>query len=184
MREREGKNAQLGASPIQDSSAFSTRDVLALQTRWVLANAELTSNPLTHGRRLLQIHADRLMKVIMLMEILPWSIEGGKPPPDPHCPCCIRCSHATTSAPLRHFRGSPYGAAKCQTVMKAGRPQQPAQSRGCICLLTAYATGPTLRTGPSFCAMQGSSMACCAPAHPNCTCITQDWSTTFWQSSA
>ena len=31
------------------------------------------------------------------------------------------------------------------------------------------ATGPTLRTGPSLCVMQGSPITYCAPAHPNCT---------------
>ena len=97
--EREGKNAPAGASP-SGRSAFLYS--LVLFNAWVLANAELTSNPLTLGgvySRFTQTD----MKVIMLMEILPWSMEGGKPPPDPHCPCCTgaTCRGVNTAPPLQ-----------------------------------------------------------------------------------
>ena len=74
---------------------------LVLFNAWVLANAELTSSPLALGgvySRFTQTD----MKVIMLMEILPWSMDGGKPPPDPHCPCCTgaTCRGISAAPPL------------------------------------------------------------------------------------
>ena len=74
---------------------------LVLYNAWVLANAELTSSPLALGgvySRFTQTD----MKVIMLMDILPWSTDGGKPPPDPHCPCCTgaTCRGVSTAPPL------------------------------------------------------------------------------------
>ena len=75
---------------------------LVLFNAWVLANAELTGNPLALGgvySRFTQTD----MKVICL-EILPWGMDGGRPPPDPHCPCCTGAT-CRASAPLRHFRG-------------------------------------------------------------------------------
>ena len=74
---------------------------LVLFNAWVLANAELTGNPLALGgvySRFTQTD----MKVIMLMEILPWGMDGGRPPPDPHCPCCTgaTCRGISTAPPL------------------------------------------------------------------------------------
>ena len=74
---------------------------LVLFNAWILANAELTSSPLALGgvySRFTQTD----MKVIMLMDILPWSTDGGKPPPDPHCPCCTgaTCRGVSTAPPL------------------------------------------------------------------------------------
>ena len=74
---------------------------LVLYNAWVLANAELTGNPLALGGAYSRF-TQTDMKVIMLMEILPWGMEGGKPPPDPHCPCCtgVTCRGISTAPPL------------------------------------------------------------------------------------
>ena len=136
---------------------------LVLYNAWVLANAELTGNPLTLGgvySRFTQTD----MKVIMLMESFLGvrTAEGRRPI---RTAPAAQVPHAAASAPPHHFRGSPYGAA-CRSNGPEGRaPPIPGRYLPPHCI----AAGPTLRTGPSFCAMQGSQMACCAPAHPNCT---------------
>ncbi len=74
---------------------------LVLFNAWVLANAELTGNPLTLGGAYSRF-TQTDMKVIMLMEILPRGMDGGKPPPDPHCPCCTgaTCRGVSAAPPL------------------------------------------------------------------------------------
>ena len=74
---------------------------LVLFNAWVLANAELTSNPLTLGGVYSRV-AQTDMKVIMLMEVLPWSMDGGKPPLGSCCPGCTgaTCRGISTAPPL------------------------------------------------------------------------------------
>ena len=74
---------------------------LVLLNAWVLANAEPASSPLALGGVYSRV-TQTDMKVIMLVEVLPWSMDGGKPPPDPHCPCCTgaTCRGISTAPPL------------------------------------------------------------------------------------
>ena len=74
---------------------------LVLFNAWVLANAELTGSPLALGG-VYSRFTQTGMKVIMLMEILPWGMDGGRPPPDPRCPCCTgaTCRGISTAPPL------------------------------------------------------------------------------------
>ena len=64
---------------------------LVLFNAWVLANAELTCNPLLLGGVYSRI-TQTDMKVIMLMEVFHWYGERGKPPPDGRCHLCTEAA--------------------------------------------------------------------------------------------
>ena len=124
---------------------------LVLFSAWVLANAELAGNPLAPGgvySRFTQTD----MKVIMLMEILPWGMDGGKPSPDPHCPCCTgaTCRGTSTATSAAVPTGPP------AAVM--GRKAARRQSRGRAC------TPTTLQPVPHS-----------APASPFAPCRDHRW---------